>query len=73
MVVPQIVDQPYWARRVAEMGIGAAHEGPKPTVEFLSAALATALTPETAAQAKSVAAWISTDGTAVAAKMLLDR
>jgi vancomycin aglycone glucosyltransferase len=73
VIVPQIVDQPYWARRVAELGIGAAHDGAKPTVESLSAALATALAPETAAQAKSVAAWISTDGTAVAAKMLLDR
>ena len=27
VVVPQIVDQPYWAARVAELGIGAAHAG----------------------------------------------
>ena len=49
VVVPQIVDQPYWAGRVAELGIGAAHDGPTPTVESLSAALRTALTPETRA------------------------
>ncbi|WP_240776891.1 hypothetical protein [Nonomuraea basaltis] len=45
MVVPQIVDQPYWAGRVAELGIGAAHDGPTPTLESLSVALRTALTP----------------------------
>lgn len=33
VIVPQIVDQPYWARRVAELGIGAAHDGPTPTFE----------------------------------------
>ena len=30
VVVPQIADQPYWAGRVAELGIGAAHDGPDP-------------------------------------------
>ena len=40
VVVPQIADQPYWAARVAEPGIGAAHDGPRPTVESLSAAAA---------------------------------
>ena len=39
VVVPQIADQPYWAGRVADLGIGAAHDGPTPTVESLSAAL----------------------------------
>jgi vancomycin aglycone glucosyltransferase len=34
------------ARSVAELGIGAAHAGPTPTTEFLSAALKTTLTPE---------------------------
>jgi vancomycin aglycone glucosyltransferase len=33
--------------RVADLGIGAAHDGPTPTFESLSAALSTALTPET--------------------------
>src|SRR5262249_21857234 len=43
VVVPQIADQPYWAGRVAGLGIGAAHDGPVPTTESLSAALRTAL------------------------------
>jgi vancomycin aglycone glucosyltransferase len=72
VVVPQIADQPYFAHRVAELGIGAAHDGPVPTVESLSAALAAALTPETAARAAAVAATIRTDGATVAAKLLID-
>lgn len=72
VVVPQFVDQPHWAARVAELGIGAAHDGPTPTFESLSAALGAALTPETGARAKAVAATIRTDGTAVAAKLILD-
>ncbi|MGC9669542.1 glycosyltransferase [Planosporangium sp. 12N6] len=72
VVVPQWADQPYWAGRVAELGIGAAHDGPAPTVESLSAALGTALAPETRARAAAVAGTIRTDGAAVAAEMLLD-
>ncbi|MBB5781267.1 glycosyltransferase [Nonomuraea jabiensis] len=72
VVVPQIADQPHWAARIAELGIGVAHDGPTPTVESLSAALTTALTPETRARAKAVAGTISTDGATVAAKLLLD-
>jgi vancomycin aglycone glucosyltransferase len=72
VVVPQMADQPYWAGRVAELGIGAAHDGPTPTTESLSAALRTALTPETRARATAVAGTIRTDGAGVAAKLLLD-
>jgi vancomycin aglycone glucosyltransferase len=72
VVVPQIADQPYWACRVAELGIGAAHDGPTPTFESLSAALRTALTPETRARVTEVAGAIRTDGATVAAKLLLD-
>ncbi|MEV8475818.1 glycosyltransferase [Streptomyces sp. NPDC051173] len=72
VVVPQIVDQPYWASRVAELGIGAAHDGPTPAFDSLSAALTTALTPETRARAKALAGTIRTDGATVAAKLLLD-
>jgi vancomycin aglycone glucosyltransferase len=67
-----MVDQPYWAGRVADLGIGAAHDGPTPTFESLSAALRTALTPETRARATAVAGTIRTDGATVAAKLLLD-
>ncbi|WP_433245268.1 glycosyltransferase [Streptosporangium sp. CA-135522] len=53
VVIPQAADQPYWAGRVAELGIGAAHDGPTPTFESLPAALKTALTPETRATVAS--------------------
>jgi vancomycin aglycone glucosyltransferase len=72
VVVPQIADQPYWGGRVVDLGIGAAHDGSTPTVDSLSAALATALAPETRARARDVAGLIRTDGTTVAAKLLLE-
>ncbi|MFI6349463.1 glycosyltransferase [Streptomyces sp. NPDC050560] len=72
VVVPQIADQPYWARRMAELGVGAAHDGRTPTVESLTAALATALAPATRERAAAVAARVRPDGATVAAKLLLD-
>ena len=72
VVVPQIADQPYWAGRVSDLGIGAAHDGPTPTTESLSAALRTALTPETRARATAVAGTIRADGATVAATLLID-
>jgi vancomycin aglycone glucosyltransferase len=72
VVVPQIADQPYWAGRVAALGIGAAHDGPTPTRDSLSAALRTPLAPETRAQAAAVAGRLRTDGAAVAAGLLID-
>jgi vancomycin aglycone glucosyltransferase len=72
VVVPQMADQPYWAGRVATLGIGAAHDGPTPTTGSLSAALSTALAPEIRVRATAVAGTIRTDGAAVAAKLLVD-
>ncbi|UOZ05138.1 glycosyltransferase [Amycolatopsis sp. WQ 127309] len=71
VVVPQATDQPYWASRVAALGIGVAHDGPAPTVASLSAALGSALAPETRARAEAVT--IRADGTAVAADLLFTR
>ena len=71
VVVPQIADQPYWASRVAALGIGAAHDGPSPSVDSLSAALREALAPETRARAAATAERIRTDGATVAAKLLI--
>jgi vancomycin aglycone glucosyltransferase len=48
VVVPQIGDQPYWAGPVAQLGFGAAHDGPTPTFKSLSAALTRALAPRLA-------------------------
>ena len=61
-------DQPYFAGRVADLGVGAAHDGPTSTTESLSAALRTALAPETRTRATAVAGAIRTDG----ATLLLD-
>jgi vancomycin aglycone glucosyltransferase len=72
VIVPQIVDQPYWARRVAALGIGAAHDGQTPTVESLSAALERALRADTVARAERVSTTIRTDGASVAASKLVD-
>jgi vancomycin aglycone glucosyltransferase len=72
VVVPQWADQPYWARRVADLGIGVAHDVQAPTVESLSTALRIALTPETRTRAGAVAGTIRADGATVAAKLLLD-
>lgn len=72
VVVAQGADQPYFAARVADLGIGVAHDGPTPTFESLSAALDVALAPETRARATAVAGMVRTDGATVAAKLLLD-
>ena len=72
VVVPQIADQPYWAGRVADLGIGAAHDGPGPTIESLSVAVELALAPDTRARATAVASMIRTDGAVVAAQRLIE-
>ncbi|MEU3482881.1 glycosyltransferase [Streptomyces sp. NPDC033754] len=72
VVVAQGADQPYWAGRVADLGIGAAHDGPAPAADSVAAALRTALAPGARARASAVAASIRRDGTTVAAKLLFD-
>jgi vancomycin aglycone glucosyltransferase len=72
VVVPQAADQPYWASRVAGLGIGVAHAGPTPTVESLTAALGKVLAPETRTRSAAVAGEIRADGAMTAAKLLLD-
>lgn len=72
VIVPQIGDQPYWAKRVAELGIGVAHDGPLPTAQSLSEALETALAPATRARAAAVAGNIRADGAEVAARLLIE-
>jgi vancomycin aglycone glucosyltransferase len=72
VIVPQIVDQPYWAARVAELGIGVAHDGSTPTFESLSAVLGIALSAEVRARATVIAGRMRADGAAVAAKLLLN-
>jgi vancomycin aglycone glucosyltransferase len=71
LVVPQAGDQIYWACRVAELGIGAAHDGPTPTVQSMSVALRAVLTHETRARATAVAGDVGTDGARTAARLLI--
>lgn len=72
VVVPQIMDQFYWASRVWDLGIGSAHDGPTPTAESFAAALEAALNPGTRTRADAVAATIVSDGAMRAAKVLLE-
>ena len=72
VIVPQIVDQPHWAQRVTELGIGAGHAGPTPTVDSLYAALRSALHDDTRVRAEEVSTTIRTDGASVAARRLVD-
>ncbi|WP_407638800.1 glycosyltransferase [Allokutzneria albata] len=45
VVIPQHYDQPYWAERVNQLGIGVAHSRGVPTVDSLTDALKRALEP----------------------------
>jgi len=72
VVVPQIADQPYFAARVAALGVGVAHDGPTPSVESLTAALGRALDPGIRSRAADVARTIRMDGAEAAARALLD-
>ncbi|APY84600.1 glycosyltransferase [Streptomyces alfalfae] len=72
VVALQMSDNPYWAGRVADLGIGAAHDDTTPTSESLGVAVKTALSPETRARARSMATEVRSDGAEVAAGLLLD-
>lgn len=72
VIVPQMGDQPYWASRVWDLGIGSAHDGPEPTRESLSVALEAALGRATRAQAHAIAQIMTADGAKRAAKLLLE-
>jgi vancomycin aglycone glucosyltransferase len=71
VVIPQMYDQHYWARRVAELGIGVAHASRAPTAESLAEALQNALRLEVTARAHSLAPVLRSDGARLAAQHLL--
>ena len=73
VVVPQVADQPYWASRVANSGIGAAHDDPVPSTESLLAALRAALAPQTRDRAAAFAKTVRSDGAMIAADCSLLR
>ena len=72
VVVPQGLDQLYWAGRVADLGIGTAYDARTATIESLLSAIGATLTPATRARAGAVAGMIRTDGATVAATLLLE-
>jgi vancomycin aglycone glucosyltransferase len=72
VVVPQIYDQHYWAKRVHDLGVGTAHAPGAPTADSLSAALRNTLQADVAVRARAVAASVRTDGAEVAARRLMD-
>ncbi|MEU4194903.1 glycosyltransferase [Kribbella sp. NPDC026611] len=71
VIVPLIADQPYWAGRVVDLGIGAAHQGKEPTPASVSASLDVALADETQVRARAVAEKVRGDGAMVAAELLV--
>jgi vancomycin aglycone glucosyltransferase len=70
VIVPQVADQPYWASRVAALGIGAAHPGPAPTQRSLENALEIALAATTVDRARAIATSVQLNGATMAARLL---
>ena len=67
VLLPEVYDQHYWARRVTDLGLGAAHPG-TPTTDSLTDALRTALT--CAERARNLAGRVRADGARIAARDL---
>jgi vancomycin aglycone glucosyltransferase len=70
LLVPQMYDQHYWARRVEMLGIGTAHAPGAPTTDSLTSALARTLDPDVASRARSLAPAVRRDGARIAARRL---
>jgi vancomycin aglycone glucosyltransferase len=71
VVIPQMYDQHYWARRIHHLGIGTAHPAGTPTTDSLTSALRHALQPDVAARARSIATAVRRDGAQAAAQRLI--
>jgi vancomycin aglycone glucosyltransferase len=72
VVVPQMYDQHYFAARVNELGVGAAHAPGAATTESLIAALERALRAEVAERARALAGATRGDGALVAARRIVE-
>ena len=71
VIVPQLYDQHYWARRIEELGIGVAHAPGTPAVDSLVAAVTRVLAPDLAIRAHVIAPKIRRDGARIAAERLM--
>jgi vancomycin aglycone glucosyltransferase len=73
VVVPMFGDQPFWARRVRELGIGTSVPIAKLTADGVASALRDTIAPAIAERATAIAGQIVVDGAAVAARLLVDQ
>jgi vancomycin aglycone glucosyltransferase len=71
VIIPQFYDQPYWALRVQQLGVGHAHAPGLPSAESLATALDEVLRPDVAARARAIAKTMRRDGAEEAAGRLL--
>jgi len=71
VVIPQMYDQYYWAKRIHDLDIGTAHPSGTPTTDSLTSALERTLRPQVAVRAASVAAAMRRDGAQAAAQLLI--
>ena len=72
VVIPMFSDQFYWASRIRHLGIGTFVTIGTLTAEALTAALQEALHPPIAAQARTGAEQVTSDGAAFAARLLTE-
>ncbi len=72
VVIPMFSDQFYWASRMCNLGIGTSVTIGTLTGEALTAALQEALQPAIAAQARTAAERVASDGAAIAAWLLAE-
>ena len=73
VVTPMFGDQPYWASRIVELGLGATVAYSAITEESLTNALRRALDPPVVARARAFAAHVRADGAAIAGRELETR
>lgn len=72
VVIPMFSDQFYWASRIRDLGIGTFVTIGTLTADALTAALQEALHPAMAAQARTAAEQVGSDGAALAARLLTE-
>ena len=70
VLIPQMYDQHYWARRVHELGVGTAHASGAPSTDSLARALELTLRADVADRARSIGTEVRGDGALVAAQRL---
>ena len=70
VALPQLYDQPYWAGRIVDLGIGAACADALPDPDVLATALDRALASAVVARARALAPEVRTDGARAVAALV---